>query len=74
MKVEFTVERETKKAVYVCTQQGYAPNTTRYKWLPKSACKIEEFVQTLNPATNEPATYGKRVIEVEDWLARNLKK
>lgn len=69
MKVEFAVERETDKAVYVCTQAGYANNTTKYKWLPKSACKIEEFVQTVNQATNEPETYGKRVIEVADWLA-----
>lgn len=72
MKVEFTVEKETEKAVYVCTQQGYANNTTSYKWLPKSACKIEKFVQTVNPVTNEPQTYGKRVIEVANWFARKF--
>lgn len=71
MKVEFAVERETEKAVYVCTQQGYAGNTTQYKWLPKSACTIEEFVQTVN-AFNEPETYGKRVLEIADWLARKI--
>ena len=73
MKVEFVVERETDKAVYVCTQIGYANNTTKYKWLPKSACKIEEFVQTVNQATNEPETYCKVVIEVANWLAYKIK-
>ncbi len=70
--VEFTVERETEKAVYVCIQEGYALNTTRYTWLPKSACKIEEFVQSVNPVTNEPQNYGKRVVEIADWLARRF--
>lgn len=73
MKVSFIVEKETEKAVYVCAKQGYAPNTTRYKWLPKSAIKIEEFVQTLNQATGEPETYGKRVVEVADWLAKDIR-
>lgn len=71
-KVSFEVERETEKAVYVCTQVGYAPNTTHYKWLPKSAVKIETFVQTVNPCTGEPKTYGKRVTEIADWLAREI--
>lgn len=73
MKVDFIVERETDKAVYVCTQMGYAQNTTKYKWLPKSACKIQKFVQTVNPATNEPETYGKRVVEIANWLAYQIK-
>lgn len=69
---EFIVERETEKAVYVCTQVGYAPNTERYKWLPKSACEIQEFVQTFNSVTNEPETYGKRVIAIEEWLRKKI--
>lgn len=69
---ECAIEKETEKAVYVCTQQGYAGNTTRYTWLPKSACKIEEFVQTVNPATNKPQTYGKRVVAIAEWLWRKI--
>ena len=74
MKVDFLVERETEKAVYVCTQVGYAPNTTRYKWLPKSAIKLETYVATVNPVTNEPETYGERVVEVADWLVKDIRK
>jgi hypothetical protein len=73
LRCDFTIEKETDKAVYVCTHEGYAPNTTRHKWLPKSACKIEVFVQTLNQATNEPETYGKRVVEIESWLAKKIR-
>lgn len=73
MKVDFLVERETEKAVYVCTQEGYAPNTTRYNWLPKSAIKIEEVVQTLNQATGEPETYSKRVVRIAGWLAKKIR-
>ena len=73
IEVDYEVLEETTKAVCVCTQLGYAPNTTRFKWLPKSACKIEEFIQTLNQATNEPETYGKRVVEVASWLAKEIR-
>lgn len=69
----FLIELETEKAVYVCTQEGYAPNTTKYKWLPKSACEIQTFVQTVNPVTNKPETYGKRVVGIEEWLRRKIK-
>lgn len=69
--VEFPIERETEKAVYVCTRVGYAPNTTKYAWLPKSACTIEAFVQTVN-ALNEPETYGRRVVAIESWLAQKI--
>lgn len=70
---DFLIERETEKAVYVCTQVGFAQNTERYKWLPKSACEIQEFVQTVNPATNKPETYGKRVVAIEEWLLGKIK-
>lgn len=69
---EFFVEMETDKAVYVATRIGEANNTTNYNWLPKSACEIEEFVQTVN-AIGEPKSYGKRVIAIEQWLARKIK-
>jgi hypothetical protein len=69
----FLVERETEKAVCVCTQEGYAPNTTYYAWLPKSSCKIETFVATVNQATAEPETYGKRVVGIECWLIKKIK-
>lgn len=73
MLVDFLIERETEKAVYCEVKTGEARNTTKYAWLPKSACKIEEFVQTVNAVTGEPQTYGKRVIAVAKWLARKLK-
>lgn len=69
---EYYVEKETAKAVFVATQIGECHNTTKYNWLPKSACEIEEFVQTVN-ALGEPQTYGKRVIAVEQWLLRKIK-
>ena len=70
---DFLIERETEKAVYAEVQTGWAPNTRKYKWLPKSACEIQEYVETVNPVTNEPKTYGKRVVAIEAWLARKLR-
>lgn len=69
----FCIEKETERAVYAEVKTGECNNTRKYKWLPKSACEIEEFVQTLNQATNAPETYGKRVVAIESWLARKIK-
>lgn len=63
---------ETKKAVYAEVKTGECVNTTKYAWLPKSACEIQTFVQTAN-AFNEPETYGKRVVAIEAWLAKQIK-
>ena len=73
IKVNFLIERETEKAVFCEVRSGYAHNTTRYAWLPKSACEFEEYVETVNPVTNEPKTYGKYVSAIADWLARKLR-
>lgn len=69
---DFRIEKETEKAVYVEVKLGECQNTTKYKWLPKSACEIQEFVATVN-ALGEPETYGKRVVEIEEWLARKIR-
>lgn len=69
---DFRIEKETGKAVYAEVKTGECQNTTKYKWLPKSACDIQEFVQTVN-AFNEPKTYGKRVVAIEVWLLRKIK-
>lgn len=71
--VDFEIIKETDKAVYVCTQVGYGYNTTHYDWLPKSACEIQEYVQTVNQATGEPETFGKRVVAIALWLAKKIK-
>ena len=73
VRYEFPIVMETEKAVYAEVQTGWAPNTRKYKWLPKSACEIQEYVATVNPVTNEPETYGKRVVAIESWLARKLR-
>lgn len=69
---EFPVERETEKAVYVEFKTGECFNTTKHAWLPKSACEIQTYVQTVN-AYNQPLTYGKRIIAVEQWILRKIK-
>lgn len=69
---DFRIEKETGKAVYAEVKTGECQNTTKYKWLPKSACKIQEFIQTVN-ALGEPETYGKRVVAIEVWLLRKIK-
>lgn len=69
----FPIEKETEKAVYCEVRAGWAPNTTKYVWLPKSACEIQEYVATVNAATKEPETYGKRVVAIKDWLAYKLR-
>lgn len=66
------IVKETDKAVYVCTQMGCAINTTNYQWLPKSGVKIDTYVATINPVTNEPETYGRRVVGISKWLARKV--
>lgn len=73
LRCDFRIEKETERAVYAEVKTGECNNTTKYKWLTKSACEIEEFVQTLNQATNVPETYGKRVVAIESWLARKIK-
>lgn len=69
----FPIERETEKAVYAEVQSGECQNTTKYAWLPKSACEIQTFVQTVN-ALNEPETYCKRVVAVSPWLLKQLRQ
>lgn len=69
---DFRIENETEKAVYAEVKTGECQNTTKYKWLPKSACEIQEFIQTVN-ALGEPETYGKRVVAIEVWLLRKIK-
>ena len=70
---EFPIAMETKKAVYAEVKTGYSIYTTKYAWLPKSACEIQTFVQTVNPVTNKPETYGKQVVAIEAWLAKKLR-
>ena len=66
--IDWVVERETEKAVQCMVKSGECHNVERYAWLPKSACEIEEFVATVNGATGEPETYGKRVVAVAMWV------
>lgn len=70
---EYRIEKETEKAVYAEVQTGECQNTTRYMWLPKSAIVIDTYVQTVNQATNEPETFGKRVVGIESWLAKKIR-
>ena len=69
---DFRIERETEKAIFVEVKTGECINTTKYAWLPKSACEIQTIVQTLN-AFNEPETYSKRVVGIEAWLLKKIK-
>lgn len=69
---EFPVVLETEKAVYAEVKTGECQNTTKYKWLPKSACEISTHVATVN-AFNQPLTYGKTVVKIDMWLFRKLK-
>ena len=69
---EFLIEKETEKAIYAEVKTGECQNTTKYMWLPKSACEIQSFVQTLN-SFNEPKTYGKRIVAIEAWLMRKIR-
>ena len=69
---DFRIEKETEKAIYAEVKTGECQNTTKYKWLPKSACEIQKFVQTVN-ALGKPETYGKRVVAIEEWLARKIR-
>ena len=67
----YLVEKETEKAVLIdIATRNFE---TKLVWVPKSACKIEEFVATLNPCTNKPETYGKRVVKMAPWLERELR-
>lgn len=70
---DFRIEKETEKAVYAEVKMGWCHNTTRYMWLPKSACEFQEFVATVN-ALDEPETYGKRVVGVETWLMAKIRR
>ena len=69
---DFRIERETEKAIFVEVKTGECINTTKYAWLPKSACEIETFVQSVN-MLDEPETYGKRVVGIEAWLMKKIK-
>lgn len=69
---DFRIEKETENAVYAEVKTGWCANTTKFKWLPKSAFEIQKFIQTVN-ALGEPETYGKRVVGIEEWLARKIR-
>lgn len=69
---DFRIERETEKAIYAEVKTGECINTTKYAWLPKSACEIETFVQSVN-MLDEPETYGKRVVAIEVWLMKKIR-
>ena len=66
IRLSFPIEKETEKAYYVQTKSGNCSNVERYAWIPKSACKVQEYVATYN-ALDEPETYGKTVVEVAEW-------
>lgn len=66
MKVSFGVYRETEKAYEIEVSSAMSIKE-RYIWVPKSICKTERFVATVNPVTNKPETYGTRVVEIADW-------
>ena len=69
---DFRIERETEKAIFVEVKTGECINTTKYAWLPKSACEIETFVQSVN-MLDEPEKYGKRVVAIEVWLMKKIR-
>lgn len=69
---DFRIEKETEKAIFVEVKTGECINTTKYAWLPKSACEIETFVQSVN-MFDEPETYGKRVVAIEVWLMKKIR-
>lgn len=70
--IPLRIERETEKAYYVQIKDGECHNTMRFAWIPKSACKTQEYIATYN-ALNQPETYGKRVIKVAEWWAHKNK-
>ena len=70
--VSLEIEKETDKAYYVRIKSGECSNVERYTWIPKSQCKIQEYVQTYN-ALMEPETYGKRIIALARWIANKNK-
>lgn len=73
MRVSFVIDKETEKAFYCQVRLTHFDRPEDYRWIPKSVCRVEEFVATLNAATNKPESYGKRVIEVADWwVKKNL--
>ena len=68
---DYRIEKETEKAVYAEVKTGWCANTTKYMWLPKSACEIETYVESVD-AFKQPKTYGKRVVAVELWLYKKI--
>ena len=70
--VSLEIEKETEKAYFVQIKFGNCSNVEKYAWIPKSQCKIQEYVATYN-ALNEPETYGKRIIAIAQWLASKYK-
>lgn len=67
MEVSLDIIHETEKAYLVELQAGYALNTQKNTWIPKSVCKTREHVATTDYQGN-PLTYGKRVSEIPEWL------
>lgn len=66
----FPVERETEKAYLIRVDYGFFSQESRLLWVPKSCCKSETYIATVNPVTGEPKDFGIRVTEVAAWWAR----
>lgn len=71
VEVALDIVYETEKAYLVEIQAGYAPNTQKNEWIPKSVCKTREHVATTDYKGN-PLTYGKRVSEIPEWLYNKI--
>lgn len=72
--VDYPIDKETEKAVYCEVKSGYASNTTKYMWIPKSVCETQIYVQTVDN-DNNPERFGYRVITVKEWFYdKNIKR
>ncbi len=65
IEVSLGIIHETEKAYLVEIQAGYAPNTQKNTWIPKSVCKTREYVATTD-YQDRPLTYGKSVSEIPE--------
>lgn len=71
MEVSLDIIHETEKAYLVELQAGYALNTQKNTWIPKSVCKTREHVATVD-YQDRPLTYGKSVSEIPEWLYNQI--
>lgn len=67
MKVSFGVIEESSKAYLIDEVNGEGFYGTRFLWVPKSICKVSEYVATVN-ALGEPEKMGVRICEIADWF------